>query len=281
MHWASLNWTELNHLLFCAKMECEKPDNKDNWDWAVFVGDIWKRLGQAVADATPYLPGSFDRPPRNPAEKSSSGYKAWEWLMYLIALGPALFHGVLPDKYWEHFCRGVSVIRAAHVRKLPREQLIQAYKNAISYVSDFETLFYQRKPERIHFVRQSVHAMTHLGPKAIRLGPLPYFAQWTMERTIGNLGEEIKQPSDPYTNLSERGVRRSQVNALKAMVPELDTTDANAQKIPNTAEDLGDGYVLLRARDEWPQRIEGDAGTVIRKYFGAESMRGDLMLKRW
>ena len=43
-----------------------------------------------------------------------------------------------------------------------------------------------------------------------------------MERTIGNLGEEIRQPSNPFANLSQRGLRRSQVNALKAMIPDLE-----------------------------------------------------------
>ena len=47
-----------------------------------------------------------------------------------------------------------------------------------------------------------------------------------MERTIGNLGQEIKLHSDPYANLSERGVRRAQMNALKAILPELEPDKA-------------------------------------------------------
>ena len=42
-----------------------------------------------------------------------------------------------------------------------------------------------------------------------------------MECTIGNLGEEIRQPSNPYANLSQRGLLRCQVNALTAMIPDL------------------------------------------------------------
>ncbi|KAJ6494491.1 hypothetical protein C8R45DRAFT_1052932 [Mycena sanguinolenta] len=281
MHWACLNWTELMYLLLTGKMECEDPDKKDNWDFAALKGDIWKTLGQAVADATPYLPGSFDRAPRNPAEKISSGYKAWEWQMFMIAMGPTLLYGKVPEKYWLHFCRGVSVIRSANQRKIPREQLVSAHKNAISYVSEFEDLYYQRKPERLHFVRQSVHAMTHLAPETIRLGLLPYFAQWPIERTIGNLGEEIKQHSNPYANLSERGVRRSQVNALKAMFPQLDTHSAKEEKLPEQAKDLGDGFALLRARDEYPHTIDGARAAAIRAYLDAEDATGEVRLKRW
>lgn len=67
-----------------------------------------------------------------------------------------------------------------------------------------------------------------------------------MERTIGNLGEEIRQHSNPYANLSERGLQRCQVNTLKAMIPDL---DKEKTKIPRGAKDIGEGYVLLRARD--------------------------------
>ncbi|KAJ7041686.1 hypothetical protein C8F04DRAFT_1299190 [Mycena alexandri] len=281
MHWASLNWTELNYLLSTGKIECEAPDTKDSWDWVVLTGDVWKKHGQAVADATPYLPGSFERPPRNAAEKILSGYKAWEWLMYFIGLGPALLLDILPDKYCRHCCKGISVIRCFHQRKLPATQMRQAHLHALEYVSEFEALYYQQKEERLHFVRQSVHVMVHLAPEAIRVGPQPYVAQWTMERTIGNLGEEIKQHSDPYANLSQRGLRRCQFNMLKALIPGLTGDDTRNPLLPRGCEDLGDGYVLLRARDEWPTLVVDDAASAIRKLLNAKSADGDIKLKRW
>ncbi|KAJ7023863.1 hypothetical protein C8F04DRAFT_906704, partial [Mycena alexandri] len=58
----------------------------------------------------------------------------------------------------------------------------------------------------IHFVRQSVHNMPHLSPETIHVGPPGLHAQWTIECTIGNLGQEIKSHSQPYANLSERGL---------------------------------------------------------------------------
>jgi hypothetical protein len=92
-----------------------------------------------------------------------------------------------------------------------------------------------------------------------------------MERTIGNLGEEIKQPSKPYANLSQRGVRRSQVNALKSMIPDL---EKDTNRLPRGAVDLGNGYVLLRARDETAREIRGDEERAVLKYF--ETVVDDL-----
>ncbi|KAJ7768053.1 hypothetical protein DFH07DRAFT_718002, partial [Mycena maculata] len=160
--------------------------------------------------------------------------------------------------------------------------LVASHTHAIEYVDDFETLYYQRMESRIPFVRQSVHNMSHLGPETIRVGPPGLYAQWTIERTIGNLGQEIKSHSQPYANLSERGLRRSQVNALKAMIPGLDRTEKKG--LPRDSFDLGAGFVLLRARDEHKHHIDGEAGRVIREYLeeaGTGRIRGNLAVARW
>ena len=59
---------------------------------------------------------------------------------------------------------------------------------------------------RLHFCRQSIHGLSHLVPDTVHLGPGVYTSQWTLERTIRNLGEEIKQPSNPYVNLANCGL---------------------------------------------------------------------------
>lgn len=207
MHLVALNIPDLLISLWRGQMECDRNDNKETWDWVVLIGETWKEHGQRVADATPYLPGSFDRPPRNPAEKISSGYKAWEFLTYLYGLGPALFHELLPMKYWRNYCKLVAGARLLHQRSITREQMLRGHQLIVSFVEEFELLYYQRKESRIHFCRQSIHALLHIGPEIPRLGPGAGYTQWPMERTIGNLGEEIRQPSQPFANLAERGTR--------------------------------------------------------------------------
>jgi hypothetical protein len=70
--------------------------------------------------------------------------------------------------------------------------------------------------------------------------------QWTMERTIGNLGQEIHQPSNPFANLSQWGLQCCQIGALEAMIPNLETLPPD---VPQGAKDLGNGYILLCAKD--------------------------------
>lgn len=85
-----------------------------------------------------------------------------------------------------------------------------------------------------------------------------------MEQTIGNLGEEIKQPSNPFANLSQRGIRHSQVNALKAMIPDL---EPNSDSLPWNSNDIGDGYIFLRVRDASACLIDGNAGIAIWTFY--------------
>jgi len=63
-----------------------------------------------------------------------------------------------------------------------------------------------------------------------------------MERTIGNLGEEIQLHSDLYANLSQRILECTQANALYALAPDLFHTIDN---LPAGAYDVGEHYLLL------------------------------------
>ncbi|KAG2343765.1 hypothetical protein BDR05DRAFT_975794 [Suillus weaverae] len=148
MHIAAIN---------TGSFRAEPTDDKSTWAWAVLKKEIWKAHGALIADTTLYLPGSFDRPPCNPAEKISSGYKAWEWLLYLYGMAPAtLSHGHLLD-----------------------------------FADEFKEIYYQSHMDHLHFVRPWVHSITHIAPETVNKGPLICSSQWTMEQTISNLTQEI------------------------------------------------------------------------------------------
>lgn len=142
---------------------------------------MWEAHGRDVAVATPYLPGSFDRPPHNPAEKISSGYKAWEFLLYLYGLGPGVFYNVLPQIYYKHFCKLVLAVHIINQHHIKTDDLKVAHQALVEFAHEFELLYYQRRTDCLHFVRQSIHALTHLASEVVHLGPLICSSQWTME----------------------------------------------------------------------------------------------------
>lgn len=131
---------------------------------------------------------------------------------------------------------------------------------------EFEELYYQQRPEQIHFVCQSIHHLYHMSPETIRTGPYPIYSQSGMERTIGNLGEEIKLHSDPYGNLAKISLRRCQINALTSMIPGLDIRK-DPQALPQGAFEVGDGYRLLKRMDSAERRISDAEAAAIRQYF--------------
>jgi len=245
MHLLSLNIPDLLIPLWRGTFDCQPGDNKATWDWAALSNPaVWKRHGAQVADVTVDIPGVFGRPPRNPAEKISSGYKAWEYHLYLYGLAPGLLRDILPHPYWRHFCKLVRAVRLISQHSITRNELKLAHNLFMEFVVEFEDLYYQRKPERLHFVCQSLHALTHYAHEVETKGPLICASQWTMERTIGNLTEEIRLHSDPFANLTKRAVRRARINALKAMIPSLDQ-DKDKPHIPRWLQDIGGGYYLL------------------------------------
>ncbi|KAJ7272744.1 hypothetical protein B0H12DRAFT_1007857 [Mycena haematopus] len=277
-----LNLFDLFLGLWTGTIDCDVNDNVAEWFWAVLVGEIWEKHGERVAAATPYLPGSFDRPPRNIAKKINSGYKAQECLTYFFGLGPGLLYGLLPEVYFRQYCKVVRGFRLSYQRKISRDEVVETHTTFCDAHEEFEDIYYQRKASRLHFCRQSLHNLLHEAPETIRLGPGAYHSQWTMERTIGNLGEEMKQHSDPYTNLSRRGTRRAQVNALKSLIPDLEPE----AKLPRGSEDLGGGYILKRAKDEYNQVVRGAQGDAIKDYL--EAVTGETCpetfrpsLQRW
>ena len=105
MHQPVINMASLLFDLWCARPGLRSHDSSSSWPWAVLTGDVWETHGEAVARAAKYLPTSFGRTPRNPQEKISSGYKAWEFLYYLYGEGPGIFFDVLPPPYYSHFCK--------------------------------------------------------------------------------------------------------------------------------------------------------------------------------
>ncbi|KAG1853989.1 hypothetical protein F4604DRAFT_1591365 [Suillus subluteus] len=250
MHIAG-NLSDLNISLWRGTMDCGPLDDVESWEWAVLKNrDAWDAHGESVEAAGPYLPGSFDRKLRNIAEKLNTNYKTWEFQLYTFGLGPALLYGVLPQPYWLNYCKLVRGFQLLCQHRITTEYLRHAHVLLCNWEKEFESLYYRRNEDRLQFIRPCVHQVNHLAPETLRKGPPICYAQWTMERTIGNLGQEIRQPSNPYANLSREGLRRCQVNTLLSVLPELNEPPKG---LPTGSVDLGDGYALLRKRDRYFQ----------------------------
>ena len=279
MHQPVINLVALMIDLWLNREGCRKGDPKGIWDW-ILDEDVWTALGKAVADAARFFPRSFDRTPRNPALKLNSGYKATELLLWFYGLGPGIFFDVLKEEYYRHYCKLVVAVRIIYQRRISRKFLLLAHKLLLEWVLEFELLYYQRKVERLHFVRQCVHSLTHLGPETARLGPPSLSAQWTMERIIGIFGSLIKQPSNPFANLAEQAKKIAEINALVSIWPELEAED----KDPHGSIDIGDGYLLLGPKDDKPYELSQAEQSAVQEFYSSQPNHGTVPPKsiyRW
>ncbi|KAI6109372.1 hypothetical protein EDD16DRAFT_1487121 [Pisolithus croceorrhizus] len=264
MHLSGANMATLWLDLWHGGFDCASTDNKSSWHWAVFRDrDTWEAHGLAVAACKAYLPGSFDVAPRNPCLHANSWYKATEYITWIYNLCPTLLYGVLPDRIWRNFCQFVAGLRIMSQYSITPSQLRHASRLISDWAPEFKRIFYQRRIDRIPFVRPCIHLTCHLPSEATRVGSPICSSQWTMERTIGNLGQEIRQPSDPFSNLAQQGIRRCQVNALKAMLPHLDPPENTN---PRALVSLSNGYILLAKRDKRLTTLRGAEATVVSDY---------------
>ena len=284
MHLIALNDPDLVIGLWHASPQIKvyAPDSKASWEWAVLVGTVWDAHGQTVAMAKPYLPSSFGRAPRNLALKINSGYKAWEFMLYLFGLGPALLHSILEYRYWRNYCKFVCGVLLLYQRKITPEHVRDAHRLLCEFAQEFEDLYVQRKPERMHFLRQSIHLLTHMGPETIRAGPLISYSQWTMESLIGNLGREIRQDKDPYANIAQRGLMRAQTIAIQNIVPGL---LAVCDNIPAGSKVLGDGFILLHPHETMVVDVSPVEALAIMEFWDSQGWQNKdswpRAIKRW
>ncbi|TFK65049.1 hypothetical protein BDN72DRAFT_773869 [Pluteus cervinus] len=240
----------------------------------------WHQHGKLVADARPYLPSSFDRPPRNPVEKLNSGYKAVEYITYVWILGPALFRLVLPPVYWLNFCKLVYAIRVLHQRRIRRNDLFHVHDVLIEWGKEFESLYYQRRMDLLQLVRPCVHTILHAVDETFRRGPLGLYAQWTLENMIGNLGREVRQPSNPFANLAERGLLRAQISAAIAIDPTLSPPPPS---LPRGSVSLGGEYLLLTPREDTYHRLTPPEIEALTNFYTdlGYPMPSTFLIQRW
>lgn len=138
MHLINLNDPDLLLGLWRGTIKVYPPDNLELWTWRTLVGDVWRAHGKSVALATHFIPSSFGRTPRNPAEKINSGYKAWEFQIYLIGLGPALFWHILAKDYWMNYCKYVSGVRLLQQWTISPTNLQRGHKLLCEFTQEFE-----------------------------------------------------------------------------------------------------------------------------------------------
>ncbi|PPQ93977.1 hypothetical protein CVT25_012940 [Psilocybe cyanescens] len=223
MHLGSFNLANLLVSLWHGQLDNKKTDSVSAYPWAVLRGNIWEQHGKAIAEATPYLPGSFDRPPCNIAKKINS-----EWLLYLYGLAPPLLYGVLPEPYYLHFCKLVRAMRTVQQHCIDTADL-----NIFSDHLHMNSKHFIINDKLIAFTSHSCFtAPCTRGDQA-----------WPT-----NLFFSIDNGTYNRKSLRRNLAALKSVNALTAMIPTLQHVSPT---LPHGGIDLGNEFALLHAQDRY------------------------------
>jgi hypothetical protein len=278
MHLLAINAPETLIPLWRGTFAHDKRDKEarrgKDWPWAEKLSqeDHWARHGQKIRFATPYLPGWYDRTPRNPAEKINSGYKAWEYMLYLYGLGPMDFRSYLPFDYWRHFCMLVRIVELCGQDEITAQELQECDDLIRQWCVQFEELYVKRDAARLHMVRPWIHTLLHIVNQTASKGPPAYYSQWTMERVIGFLEDNMALDSSPYANLAMIATRQCQINALKSMVPDI---VPEQRTIYDIGIDLGHGYASAHPREPHRHSVEPAEAEALNDTLLLNGLEGD------
>jgi hypothetical protein len=157
-------------------------------------------------------------------------------------------------------------------------ELEEAHEALISFSDGFEEMYYQRRSDRIHFNRPSMHTPSHFPDAAKSVGPPVIYSQYMIEHIIGLLGAEVRQPSNPFANLAQQALIQCQTSALHVLLPNLGFTPQK-KLLPKRALCLGDGYGLLRRRERYPHDIRDCERDAVQAYLSSPDV--NFLKDKW
>ena len=104
--------------------------------------------------------------------------------------------------------------------------------------------------------------LTHIAPETLWAGPLSCYTQWTLETTKGNLGQEIQQDHDLYTNLTQQAIIHAQLDMLQAHYPKIkiEVNSRSTSSLPINAciFESALGYGFIPCCEEYPAPLLDD-----------------------
>jgi len=162
--------------------------------------------------------------------------------------------------------------------RITRDNLCQAYLALTSFTQEYEMIYCQHLATQIHFVQPYIHSLVHLPHEVVCLGPPICSSQWTLEHTIGNLGEEIKQHSNPFANLSQHRIRRMHTNALVTMMLDLDLKRTTKAALPHGLREVRGGFILLHPGEEAPHALQDCEAAALQEFFPSAQMEDQVCM---
>lgn len=167
------------------------------------VGAISKRL----ESLKPFIPSEFNRKPRGLNELAR--WKATEFRMFLVYLGPTVIKDIVDLGVYEHFllfhCGIVILLSNRHITNIGTElagELLNVFVKHSILIYSLEFLVY------------NVHSLSHLYKDVEVYGSLDNISAFPFENYLGELKRLIRSPKKPLQQVFRRLKEKSFTDQL-------------------------------------------------------------------
>ena len=165
------------------------------------------QLSDSLHSLAQYIPSDFSRKCRSAHEVLR--WKATEFRLFLLYLGPLVLSNILPLPLYNHFM----------LLNVALTILIDPVfsKNCLEYAHNLLVLFVN-EGKRLYgkgFLVYNAHCLIHFSKDVQMLGPLDNFSCFTFENLLGQLKKMIRKPQFPTQQIVRRLGERKLCRNLK------------------------------------------------------------------
>ncbi|KAJ3501992.1 hypothetical protein NLJ89_g9087 [Agrocybe chaxingu] len=176
---------------------------------------VWEAIGLAAATSGDTIPSAYGaRVPNIAADSTTCNAEMWSfWTLYL---GPVLLRRRFQrPKYFRHFVRLVQLLNICLQFEITKQEIEELRQGFIQWVKDYESIYYQFKPERVPTCPVTIHALLHIADSIEALGPVWCYWAFPMERYCGKLQPALRSRRFPYASLDQYVVEDAQLTQIK------------------------------------------------------------------
>ncbi|KAG8905503.1 hypothetical protein FRC00_013220 [Tulasnella sp. 408] len=180
----------------------------------VLPAAVWTEIGNEIVAANRTIPAAFvSYLPDIWKERSS--YTAELYSFWIVYAAPILLHQRLPSPYYEHLVKFGTIIKYCLKLTITTEELEELEEMCISWVEEYERLYYRYDPSRLPFCTSNIHGMLHI-PDDIRIsGPLWTAWAFVMERICSLTVRAVKSRLNPFGSLNQYFKRIAQLSHIR------------------------------------------------------------------
>ncbi|KAF8902008.1 hypothetical protein CPB85DRAFT_1227411 [Mucidula mucida] len=178
---------------------------------------IWEGIGKATAASGDTIPSCYGcRVPNVSTDRSYMSAEMWSfWTLYI---GPVLLRNRFRHaRYYKHFVELVYLLTICLQFQISASEIEQVRTGFIKWVTDYESLYYQRDPTRVNVCPVTVHALLHIAGSIKAMGPVWCYWAFPMERYCGTLSPAIRSRRNPWRSMDRFVLETAQLTQIKVV----------------------------------------------------------------